>query len=120
MLRAVPTRLFVYGTLRRGASQHARLSGAVALGPARTRPEVTLVRVSWHPALYLEGSTAVAGEVYAVDDAMLAALDDFEGVPTWYQRVPLTLEDGSIAETYVMPAEAARRYPVIASGDWLA
>ncbi len=115
----MPTRLFVYGTLRSGASQHARMAGATPRGPARTRPEVTLVRVSWHPALYLEGTTAVVGEVYEVDDALRAALDAFEGVPEWYQRVSLELEDGSIAETYVMRPADARGYPVIASGDWL-
>lgn len=113
-------RLFVYGTLRSGGSQHARMAGAILEGAARTRPEVTLVDVGWHPALFVGGTTAVAGEVYSVDAALLEALDAFEGVPQWYQRLTLTLADGRAAMTYVMRPEDARGYPVIPGGDWLA
>lgn len=34
----------------------------------------------------------VQGEIYQVDDKMLKFLDDFEGVPTMYQRTPVSLE----------------------------
>ena len=113
------TRLFVYGTLRAEGSPHHRLAGAQALGPARTRPELTLLDLGWHPALICEGHTAVAGELYVVDAALLAALDEFEGVPTWYQRVPITLDGGVAAETYVMRAADAGPRPDIVGGDWI-
>jgi gamma-glutamylcyclotransferase (GGCT)/AIG2-like uncharacterized protein YtfP len=114
------TRLFVYGTLRAQGSQHHRLAGARALGPARTRPELTLLDLGWHPALVQPGHTAVVGELYEVDAVLLAALDEFEGVPAWYQRVLLVLEDGAEAETYVMRAADAGPRPEIDGGDWIA
>lgn len=114
------TRLFVYGTLRARGSQHHRLAGARALGPARTRPELTLLDLGWHPALVQRGHTAVVGELYEVDAALLAALDEFEGVPAWYQRVPLVLEDGVEVETYVMRDADAGPRPEIDGGDWIA
>lgn len=112
-------RLFVYGTLLSGGSQHARMADARPLGRASSRPQLTLVDVGWHPAVVEAGHTAVVGELYEVDQALLAELDAFEGVPTWYQRVSITLADGSTAMTYVMRAEDARGYPPIESGDWI-
>jgi gamma-glutamylcyclotransferase (GGCT)/AIG2-like uncharacterized protein YtfP len=109
--------LFVYGTLRSGGSQHARMRGAVSLGPARTRPEMTLVDLGWHPAMSRGGDTAVTGELYAVDAALLAELDEFEEVPAWYRREPIVLDDGREAMTYVLPSATG---PRIAGGDWVA
>lgn len=54
-----------------------------------------------------EGEHAISGEVYAVHSDTLAVLDHLEGVPLLYRRMPITLADGTIAETYL--ANAGRR-----------
>ena len=112
------SRLFVYGSLLEGLSHHRRLEGAKLLRYARTSPAYTLVSLGRFPGLVEGGATRVAGEVYEVDDATLAALDVFEGAPHLYERVPVRLERGARAEGYVLRAERAEGYPVVPSGDW--
>ena len=64
------------------------------------------------------GAYAVAGEVYEVDEATLAALDRLEGHPRFYRRTRIALEDGAAVETYLLPPEQVEGRPVIASGNW--
>ncbi len=126
-----PPLLFVYGTLRRGsdhpnAERLAResewLDTATLTG--------TLYRVSWHPALVLEGSDTVTGDLLRLTDptASLPWLDAFENCgpddppPHDYRRemAEVTTTDGSVpAMVYVwnLPFEGLERMP---GGDWLA
>ncbi|WP_236519456.1 gamma-glutamylcyclotransferase family protein [Sandaracinus amylolyticus] len=76
-------RVFVYGTLRRDHPNHGVIARARFDGPARGGDEV------------------IEGELYTVDDALLAELDRFEDVPRLYRRERVVLEDGSEAEVYV-------------------
>jgi gamma-glutamylaminecyclotransferase len=99
------TRLFVYGTLMRGEHHHGTLAGARFAGSARTLPQFALALVDYYPAMSRGGASAVAGELYDVDAATLAALDELEDVPTLYLRERLVLADGSAADAYVLPAE---------------
>jgi len=70
--------VFVYGTLRRGASDHFRMRGAECIGRAVVKGR--LYRVSWYPGLVLDDEGGeVPGEVYRVSAAHLEALDAFEG-----------------------------------------
>ena len=122
--------LFVYGTLRRG-SGHANARRLAResnwLGTATLRG--TLYRVSWHPALVLEGSDTVTGDLLRLTDpaASLPWLDAFESCgpddppPHEYRRELATvmIDRGAIAAmVYVwnLPLDALER---IASGDWL-
>jgi len=111
-------RLFVYGTLRHGEPGHALLRGAALLGKARTEPEFTLLDLGEYPAIVAGGRTAVAGELYEVDDALLLELDRYEDVPELYLRVERVV-GGAPAVIYVLRAEHTRGLPEIASGDWL-
>jgi len=110
--------LFVYGTLRRGERSHHLLADAAWIGAARTPPGYALAVMGWYPALVAGGDTAVTGELYRIPDALWAALDDYEGCPGLYRRVPLLLDDGRAAQTYLLPAEAAVGRPRLAHGDW--
>jgi gamma-glutamylcyclotransferase (GGCT)/AIG2-like uncharacterized protein YtfP len=101
-----------------GEPNHGQLHGARLLGPARTEPRYTLVSLGPYPALLEGGATSVAGEIYEVDDELLAALDRFEGVPTLYRRTLVQLVGGKSAHGYVLARAAPSRYPVIESGDW--
>ncbi len=117
---ALPMRLFVYGSLLSGEMHAARLAGARLVGGAVTEARYTLVDLGPYPALLEGGTTSVSGEVYEVDGAALAALDEFEGHPEEYRRTPVRLLGGEVAEAYVLPREQARHGRVIPSGSWRA
>jgi len=87
--------LFVYGSLRRGQENHSYLADQRFLGEALTQPRYRLVHWAGYPALVVAASEQeahqVAGEVWEVTDACLAALDAFEEVPHLYVRQPVAL-----------------------------
>uniref|UniRef100_A0AAY5KT67 Gamma-glutamylaminecyclotransferase n=2 Tax=Esox lucius TaxID=8010 RepID=A0AAY5KT67_ESOLU len=120
---AYMTLIFVYGTLKKGQPNHFRIQPDQAngkaefCGHARTVERYPLVIAGKYniPALLNrpgEGQR-VQGEVYKVDNTMLAFLDAFEGCPSMYQRTlaQLELQDweggeqsptaGSIMEAFV-------------------
>jgi gamma-glutamylcyclotransferase (GGCT)/AIG2-like uncharacterized protein YtfP len=113
-------RLFVYGSLLFGEIHNTRLGGSRLLGAARTEPRYTLVDLGPYPALLDEGTTSVSGELYEVAADVLAALDEFEGHPDEFRRLPVRLLTGESAEAYVFPRERAPQTRVIASGSWRA
>jgi gamma-glutamylcyclotransferase (GGCT)/AIG2-like uncharacterized protein YtfP len=88
-------RLFVYGSLKRGGRHHAELGGAAFLGEARTAPGYGLEAVGEYWALVerpgLSGS--VSGELFEVDEPLLARLDQFEGDD--YRRGVVRLASGA-------------------------
>ncbi|MCX7701543.1 MAG: gamma-glutamylcyclotransferase [Gemmataceae bacterium] len=89
------TWLFVYGTLKSGMSNHFRLQGQPFIRQARTLPRYRLLRIRWYPGLIdcPESGRSIEGEIYAVDEATLRQLDEFEGVPVLFERRPVLLED---------------------------
>ena len=111
--------IFVYGTLLRGEANHPQLSEAAFVRSARTEARYELVDLGGYPALLEDGSTAVSGEIYDVNSALLARLDMFEEVPGLYERKPIALIGGHI-EAYVMPRDRAAGASQIADGDWRA
>jgi gamma-glutamylaminecyclotransferase len=127
---AAPALIFVYGTLKRGGSNHAQLAGQTYLGPARTQPGFTLYSLGEYPGLVATPATApadcegVSGELWSVDAAALARLDAFEGIHEGlYARVPARLaafpatvpaDDAARAELYLYLGEIAGR-PLLGS-----
>lgn len=91
--------LWVYGSLRRGAANHAELAGARFLGSAPSAPRYRLGQLAGYPALG-PGDQAIDGEIYDVGPELLARLDHFEGCPTLYRRDVVVLADGSEALAY--------------------
>lgn len=71
--------VFVYGTLRRSASNHFRMSSADFLGEGEIKGR--LYKISWYPGLVLSEGGFVKGEIYSVDPEHLRKLDAFEGLP---------------------------------------
>lgn len=118
--------VFVYGTLRQGASNHWRMEGAEFVGEGEV--EGLLYRIGWYPGLVLkEGSGTVKGEVYRADAEKMAKLDVFEGCsagdpePHEYRRVKTRVRlAGGTQETWVWEfiAPIGER-EAIGSGDWL-
>lgn len=112
------TKVFTYGTLLSGEPNHRVLRGSRCIGPAHTPPRFRLVDLGAFPGMLAEGHTSVEGELYEVDDDVLAALDRLEGHPRFYLRAPIILAGWRRAETYLFPAARAAGRAVIESGDW--
>ncbi|HEU4404538.1 MAG TPA: gamma-glutamylcyclotransferase family protein [Polyangiaceae bacterium] len=117
--RAPRTVLLVYGSLLRGERNHGRMKGARFLGPARTLARYALYHLGHYPGM-TEGTQAVEGELYEVDAGLLAALDAFEGHPTYFRRGPVALEGGGRAEGYLLTRTQVAGRPLVPSGSWRA
>ncbi|RYD26769.1 MAG: gamma-glutamylcyclotransferase [Verrucomicrobiaceae bacterium] len=122
-----PQLVFVYGTLRRGGSNHFRMAGAgfVSEGTVAGR----MYRIDWYPGLVLDdGGDEIHGEVYSVEPGLLGDLDVFEGVSAGemegseYRRVHATVvrRDSRTTTAWVWEwrgqTDEARR---VHDGDWL-
>lgn len=101
------TSLFVYGTLKRGCSNHAQLAGQSFVGAARTAPGFRLFNLGGYPALVAHPSDrdGVTGEVWSVDAECLQRLDVFEGVHEGlYRRAVISLQPpfaGDVVHVYL-------------------
>ena len=70
----------VYGTLRKGCSNHGYICNGEYMGSFESKPIFSMYSVSnIYPALKLGGTTSVKLEVYEVDDEVLKKLDGLEG-----------------------------------------
>jgi gamma-glutamylcyclotransferase (GGCT)/AIG2-like uncharacterized protein YtfP len=70
--------VFVYGTLRRGGSNHFRMETAEFVGVGKIAGRI--FKIDWYPALVLGGVCSVMGELYRLGTEHLRALDVFEGI----------------------------------------
>jgi gamma-glutamylcyclotransferase (GGCT)/AIG2-like uncharacterized protein YtfP len=111
-------RLFVYGLLLAGEREHALLAGSTLIGPVRTKAEFYLVDLGVYPALVPGGQVSVVGELYLVSKATRFELDVKRQCPVLFQRIRVTLEDGSEAEAYAMREEQVRGKRRLKLGDW--
>jgi len=124
--------VFVYGTLRKGASNHFRMSGSEWLGAGSVSGriyEVTLNPEFLYPALITDEAGRVLGDLFFVSDELLSELDVFEGIspdpaePDEYRRIEISvkLESGiehiAWAWEWNSKLENAR---LLETGDWLA
>ena len=117
-------RVFVYGTLRRGGSNHFRMAGGLFLGEATVRGR--LYKIDWYPGLVLDpAGDPIPGEIFEVGAEQLAALDEFEGVSATevegseYRRVETIAQrqEGPMSVwvwEWIGPVDEANR-----TGDWL-
>lgn len=117
-------RLFIYGALRRTALHAWRMEKGRFLGEATVQG--TLVAIDWYPGLVLHGNGLVQGELWEIDDKLLAALDEFEGIgtddrPGEYLRVTASVQcRGEVVEALVYEwQKGIENYRVVENGDWL-
>ena len=123
----LPQLVFVYGTLRRGGSNHFRMAGAEFVSPGTITGR--MYRIDWYPGLVLDDAgDEIHGEVYSVGPDLLSALDVFEGLSAGevqgseYRRVqaPVVRQDSQTLTAWVwewlgITHESQR----ITDGDWL-
>jgi len=94
----MPEIVFVYGTLKRGFPNHAFLANAAFLGEATTAERYPMVVQGrfFSPAVIPEPGQGerVRGELWQVDAATLARLDELESVhlPSGYIREKIKVE----------------------------
>jgi gamma-glutamylcyclotransferase (GGCT)/AIG2-like uncharacterized protein YtfP len=111
-------RVFAYGTLLAGESNHRLLRTAFFEGPARTSDGFALFDLGAFPGMVRAEAGVVHGEVYRVDDHTLAALDRLEGHPDFYVRTLIGLEDGREVWAYLLDAERVRGRPRLPGSAW--
>jgi gamma-glutamylcyclotransferase (GGCT)/AIG2-like uncharacterized protein YtfP len=126
-MQATSQLVFVYGTLRRGGSNHFRMAGAefVAAGTITGR----MYRIDWYPGLVLDDAgDEIHGDLYAVGPELLDAVDRFEGLSAGeiegseYRRVQTSVvqQDSQVRLAWVWEwcgiTEESQR---LADGDWL-
>lgn len=94
----MPHAIFVYGTLKRGFPNHGLMQGARFIAEALTAEHYPMVvqGQTYSPVIFPEPGTGhrIVGELWEVDDAQLAALDELESthLPTGYIRETINVE----------------------------
>jgi gamma-glutamylcyclotransferase (GGCT)/AIG2-like uncharacterized protein YtfP len=101
-------RLFVCDSLMQGERDHALLQSAKFVGVLRTAPLYALVEAGPYAALVEGGSVSVVGELYVVDRNQRLEIDVKRECPVLFQRIVVTLEDGTNAEAYAMSEAQVR------------
>lgn len=86
--------LFVYGTLKRGQSNHGYLRGQQFISMAMTQPRYRLHDLGGYPGMVLDECDGISihGEIWDVDAECLALLDkleDIEGGEYIRELIPL-------------------------------
>jgi gamma-glutamylcyclotransferase (GGCT)/AIG2-like uncharacterized protein YtfP len=127
--------VFVYGTLKRGHVNSPLLEGSAFLGEAVTLLTYKAVTIAASGAAGISfpviipdpGGRPVAGEIYGVDDATLARLDQLERVGRAYDRVTIDVRSslsngtGLITRAFIYVGREDRFGEIFARGplyDW--
>ena len=93
-MHSKPHPVFVYGSLKRGCSNHHFLHSQRFVAVGFTTPRYNLYTLGDFPAMVeaAEGGRSIEGEIWAVDSACLAQLDLLEDTAHgMYARVPIHL-----------------------------
>jgi gamma-glutamylcyclotransferase (GGCT)/AIG2-like uncharacterized protein YtfP len=123
-------RVFVYGTLKRGYPNNPMLEGCEFLGEAVTVltykavtvPAYKMVGTSFPVIMPDPSGKPVAGELYTVDDATLARLDQLEREGRSYDRVmidatvPLSNGERLATQTFIYVGREDRFGEIFARG----
>jgi gamma-glutamylaminecyclotransferase len=108
--------VFVYGTLKRGQSNHHWIAGQRYLGPAKTLESYALYDLGGYPGMIeMQEGESIHGELWLVDDTTLAQLDILEGVAEReYHRAlvrlqPPNQDSGAITYLWLPPVDQGAR-----------
>jgi len=96
--------LFVYGTLKRGGRLNSRLDDAEFMAEAKTSEKYIMYANDAFPFVVKgKGPTVIHGEVYKIDEYLLAKADAVESHPRLYKReeAEVTLNDGTRVKAWI-------------------
>ncbi|MFP4093108.1 MAG: gamma-glutamylcyclotransferase [Cyclobacteriaceae bacterium] len=112
--------LFVYGTLRKGGSNHYYMAESRLLRQAYClRGYVLLNYHDMYPFMIkASAKEEVTGDVYQVDEATLAELNLLEDVENKLYKLAWLPDEGFY--TYLKYEQDPEGMPRVAGGDWLA
>lgn len=105
-------RVFVYGTLKNGRTNHGAVSGSKPLGRATIKGSFRFVSLGWFPGIVENEQCLereIGGEVYEIDHDTLATLDMIEGHPSFYERRKVYTSLGCKAWCYFLPGDYVDR-----------
>jgi gamma-glutamylaminecyclotransferase len=99
--------LFLYGSLKRGHSNHWRVAGQEYLGEAVTEPRYRILDLGTYPGMVRDDAAglAVRGKLWAVDARCLAALDEYEQAEGLWLRRPVAVAGREGVEAYLWVGE---------------
>ena len=109
------TLVFVYGSLKNGFHNHSLLASSEFISIHLTDTNFTLVDLGMFPAVLNQGTTAIQGEIYRINEMTLSELDKLEGYPRYYDRALISTKFGK-AWMYIL--QKNNNYPVVESGIW--
>lgn len=116
--------VFVYGTLKRGFSNHGFLQNAVYKGKAETHSTHRMVSLGGFPGVLYRHRDGVhiKGEVYQVNNQIdRDRIDMLEGYPHFYEKASVVTEWG-IATMYVLSKKFRQSHDLsdneIKTGEW--
>jgi len=117
------TRLFVYGTLKRGGQlNYAIKNHATFIGDYKTAPIFQLVDLGSFPGL-IDGEIEVKGEVWEIPTDLLGLIDSIEGAPILYSREIIEVkningeENSEVAWTYIFNNSEKPMYRISEFGE---
>jgi len=111
--------MFVYGTLKRGFSNHRLMGQSKYLGKTLV-PGLKMFSMGGFPGCIKSGDNddEVIGELYEVtSEEVLQDLDWLEGHPDFYRRTEVNTFHG-IAETYLVDPSYIQGRSIVSDGDW--
>jgi gamma-glutamylcyclotransferase (GGCT)/AIG2-like uncharacterized protein YtfP len=83
---------FAYGSNMLGRQMARRCPGAKPVGTALLRGWRFLINSRGVASIVADNESTVQGVVWELTDDHLRALDGYEGVPDWYQRLAVEVE----------------------------
>ena len=86
-----PIKVFCYGSLMKGHSNHGFLKGSKFIGVAETGLGYTLVIKELPYLLRDAEGEGCSGELYQIDEKTLDRLDLLEGHDWWYERKEISV-----------------------------
>lgn len=106
-------KVFVYGSLKKGGNVRGMqfFQDAIHVGQAFTTAGIyDMLDLGAFPGVIIDGKHDITGEVYIVDETILAQLDAIEGYPDFYNRAEVETTEGK-AFMYYLPSDYANEYP---------
>lgn len=119
------TKVFVYGSLLSGLSNHRLLNGSRLIGAGRAAGGFRMVSFGGYPGVYgWDDGTDLPGELYEVTAETLQRLDRLESNGSFYQRAERTVMIGGEEHTawvyLLMHPDRYGDLQIVDGNDWRA